>query len=73
MRLGTGPDDPATHWMTTLLYVEQPRPTQQDGRISGSLRMAQHSANERFLQLHLTFDAAEDGSAPAVEKTFEMV
>jgi hypothetical protein len=59
--------------MTTLLYVEQPRPTQQDGRICGALRMAPHAANERFLTLTLSFDAAEDGSAPAVEKTFHMV
>jgi len=73
VRLGTGPDDPATHWMTTLLYVEQPRPTQQDGRICGALRMAPHAANERFLTLTLSFDAADDGSAPAVEKTFHMV
>jgi len=73
VRLSTGPDDAATHWMTTLLYVDQPRPTQQDGRIAGSLRMAPHAANERFLTLRLLFDAAEDGSAPAVDKSFDMV
>lgn len=53
VRLRTGPDDPATHWMTTLLYVVQPRPTQHYWRVCGSLRMARHATNECFLQLTL--------------------
>jgi protein arginine N-methyltransferase 6 len=67
--LSTGPEDPATHWMTTLLYLDAPLATQQDGRISGSLRMAPHAENARFITLQLTMRADE---AAAVEKTFQM-
>jgi protein arginine N-methyltransferase 6 len=64
VRLATGPDDPATHWMTTLLYLDAPFDVEQDEMIAGTLRIAPHASNERFLSLRLTLGGAE--------KSFEM-
>ena len=70
VRLCTGPESPATHWMTTCLYLDAPLETQQDARIRGTLRMGPHASNERFLSLRLTLQCGEDGVA--AEKSFDM-
>jgi protein arginine N-methyltransferase 6 len=69
VRLATGPEDPATHWMTTLLYLDAPLAVQQDAAVCGTLRMEAHPSNERFLSLRLRVEC--DGAAQ--EKSFEMV
>jgi protein arginine N-methyltransferase 6 len=73
--LATGPDDPATHWMTTLLYLDAPLQAEQDALIRGTLRMQPHAANERFLTLRLTMEvegSASGSGGGGVEKTFDM-
>ena len=73
--LSTGPEDPATHWMSVSLFLDQPLRVTQDSVVSGSVCIDRHASNERFLALRLSMEAASPGQAPSEPsvKTFDML
>ena len=75
IRLSTGPDDPATHWMVTSLFLESPLEVRQDDVVRGSLSLQSHASNARFLRLSLSLAVApaggEDGQTAT--KVFDML
>jgi len=76
IRLSTGPEDAATHWMTTSLVLDEPLSVRQDEEVVGTLSIESHASNSRFLHLSLSLAVApgEGGeSCGERRKEFDML
>ncbi|KAK4479688.1 hypothetical protein RD792_015217 [Penstemon davidsonii] len=55
--LSTAPEDPATHWQQTLIYLYDPLEVEQDQLIEGSVKLSQSKENPRFMNIHLEYES----------------